>query len=415
MAVVTLLRCRRDISEIEQMWARLHRSACNTNAFVHPAWCLSWLECNPEAQARIVVEHAPDGELRALAAFAAGGSRGRRWTTLGAPLVDFGYPLTAVGLDEAAALARLLEKHESEWGSVTLLGVEASLSDALVARRDAGVRFTIAGTESCPCIDLPSYEVWVNELPRGRWKRLAAVRRRVEKYPGVAFKIIDDPTEIRRAVGSFDALRLQSWWNRNRLRELAPAVRSAGHHAFLRRAAERMAAENAASVVELRAHDRLLASAVLFWTSTNVLVALKATDTRMGSALSPGLALDLFTIELATRRGVTRFEFGRGDETYKYLLGARPRMTNRVVAVKPGSRAPLVRDAARHRLAEASYTWRTRRRRHDARSHFSTPRGCGAAHAWRDERIDPMSGLTFSSVSGMRTTDRRAVTVLEIG
>lgn len=219
--------------------------------------------------------------------------------------------------------------------------------------------FTTVGAEPCPRIEVPSFDGWVRALPRGRWKRLAAARRRVERH-GAAFSVVDDPREVGRAVRSFDALRLQSWWNRGRLRQLAPAVRSAEHHTFLRAAVDRMAAAGVASVVELRLDGRLASSAVLFWTSTTVLVALKATDTRLGSALSPGLALDVFTIELAARRRVAQVEFGRGDESYKFLLGARPRMTHRVIASKPGDRTPFLREAVRHRLAESAYAWRMR-------------------------------------------------------
>ena len=96
----------------------------------------------------------------------------------------------------------------------------------------------------------------------------------------------------------------------------------------------RCAARDAVSVVELSTGERLVSSSVLFWAADSVLVALKATDTRLGSAYSPGLALDLFTIELAASRGATSVGFGRGDESYKLTLGALPETTSEILIAR---------------------------------------------------------------------------------
>lgn len=347
---------------LDPQWARLYEAAHTHNVFLHPAWCLSFMDCYRPLAVRVLVEAGSSGQVEALVALAGSGPGSSQWSTLGAPFVDFGTPLVAPCRDAAEALANLLHAHRSEWSSVTLDGVDESFAHGMIIhRRHPDVEFRAVGSEVCPRIEVPSFEAWAGSLPRGRWKRLAAARRRIERCPGYSYRLIDEPADIGRAVRSFDALRLQSWWNRDRLHELARPVRSALHGTFLGLAAVRMAAAGAASVVELRISERLVASAVLFWTSTSVLVALKATDTRLGSSMSPGLALDVFTIELAARRSVTWVEFGRGDEGYKFFLGAQPRRTHRVIATKPGARLPLLRNAMRRELDRAAYTWRMRR------------------------------------------------------
>lgn len=360
--VVTVLLSPYEIRALQPQWARLYDVSGCANAFLHPAWCVSWIDCYQPPEVRVLVEHDDGGALDVLAAFTASGSGGRHWSTLGAPFVDFGTPLVAPGLHCPDALTELLRTHRSRWRFVRLSGLDESLARALTdGRPRSGVEFRIVDSETCPRISVPSFDAWASSLPGSRWKRLAAVRRRVENCPDTRYLVVEDPVDIGRAVRSFDALRLQSWWNRGRLRQLAPPVRSVSHLAFLRMAVGRMAAAGVASVVELRVGTRLVAASVLFWTPSAVLVALKATDTRLGSSMSPGLALDIFTIELAAQRGVTRVEFGRGDERYKFVLGAQQRMTHHVIAMSSGARLPLLCDTARRKTNEAAYAWRMRR------------------------------------------------------
>jgi CelD/BcsL family acetyltransferase involved in cellulose biosynthesis len=43
------------------------------------------------------------------------------------------------------------------------------------------------------------------------------------------------------------------------------------------------------------------------------------------SGVSPGIVLLTFSIEDATRRGYRLFDFLRGEEEYKYRMGAAPK------------------------------------------------------------------------------------------
>lgn len=353
---------RAEIMSLVPRWAALHTEMCSDNPFIHPAWCTAWLDCYEPEHPRVLTDLDTAGRIRALAAFTAAGPARRQLLTLGASLADFGVPLVPRGPDGIDALVGLLTAHRSRWDSVLLTGTDDHMAQALIAVQPrSGVAFRIVASDVCPRVDVPSFDAWTAALPRGRWKRLAAARRRMQTQPGFSRALIEDRDEIEAAVRSFDALRLQSWWQRGRLRELAPGVRSARHRRLLLLAARRMAEHDAASVIELRIDDRVVASSLLFWTHGSVLVALKATDTRMSTSLSPGLVLDLHTIELAAQRGIRQVDFGRGDEPYKLILGARPHATHHLIATRPGARLPLVRAGLHHHASEAVYRWRIRR------------------------------------------------------
>jgi CelD/BcsL family acetyltransferase involved in cellulose biosynthesis len=341
-----------------------HTQTRSDNPFTHPAWCIAWLDCYQPDHPRALVEHDASGQIRTLAPFVACGPGRRHWVTLGGPHVDFGAPLTTPGSLGAAGFVELLNAYRSTWSSVALNGVDEDLTRSLnELGPSAGMAFRTVGAETCPRVEVGSFEGWAAALPRGRWKKLAAARRRMHAQPGFSHTLVEAAGEIDAAVRAFDTLRLQSWWQRGRLHELAPAIRSAQHREFLLLAVARMAEHGVASVIELRVGERLVASSLLFWTADTVLVALKATDTRMGASLSPGLVLDLHTIELAARRRVRWVDFGCGDEPYKFVLCSRPRPTLQLLASRPGALLPLVRAGLRGHLDEIAYRRRMRRTR----------------------------------------------------
>jgi CelD/BcsL family acetyltransferase involved in cellulose biosynthesis len=359
-----LLRTRAELSPLLTRWAALHTETRSDNPFTHPAWCTAWLDCYRPEHPRALVDQDSSGRIRALAPFVASGLGRLHWVTLGGPHIDFGAPLTFPGNLGATAFVELLNAYRSRWSSVTLNGVDEDVARALnTVGPSSRVAFQRVGAEICPRVEVPSFDGWAEELPRGRWKKLATARRRVHAQPGFSRTLVEAPPEICAAVRSFDTLRLQSWWQRGRLHELAPAIRSTQHREFLLLAVRRMAEHGLASVIELRLSGRLAASSVLFWSADTVLVALKATDTRMSASLSPGLVLDLHTIELAAARGVHRVDFGRGDEPYKFGLGARPHLTYQLIASRPGARLPLVRAGLRRHLDDIAYQQRMRRTR----------------------------------------------------
>jgi CelD/BcsL family acetyltransferase involved in cellulose biosynthesis len=330
----SVVRDRGAIDALTREWDDLHRSTRSGNPFAHPAWCTAWIDAFAPAAGRIVVHRDASGALDAVVPLAAARG-GRRWTTLGAPLVDCGEPVLAARDDRATALLRLLARCRRDWDRVTLVGLAPDLARALVLEASGtGLRCRVAATETCPRIEVPSLQGWLDALPRGRGKRLRAARRRLERLAGFGCHERRTPDELGDAVRRFESLRLQSWWQRGGFRRLPRPARGTAHADLLHAAVTSPLAVGDASVVELVAGGRLLASSVLFWTADAVLVALKATDTRTGSALSPGTALDVSTIELAAARGVASVGFGRGDEGYKFWLGARAETTVDVVVGK---------------------------------------------------------------------------------
>src|SRR5216684_5757781 len=115
----SVLKCTRaEIMPLVEEWAALHTETRSDNPFIHPAWCTAWLDCYQPAHPRVLADQDTAGRIRALAAFTATGPACRHWSTLGAPLVDFGSPLALGGADGIYACVELLAAHRSHWHSI---------------------------------------------------------------------------------------------------------------------------------------------------------------------------------------------------------------------------------------------------------------------------------------------------------
>lgn len=341
-------------------WLALLRRSGSGNPFAHPAWCAAWADVYGTGRVRIVADwQAP--HLRTLVPLAASRYAPRHWTTLGVPLADFGDPLTAPGLGRVAAITSALASVRDAWDSVLLTGIDerlaAEMPSAVMAHN---LVCAPMASEVCPRVEISSGGGW--SLSPRRGKRLARLEKDLREKHAAVYSVAETSADIAPAIDRFESLRLRSWWQRRRYGQLPRVIRSPRHSAFLRQAAASMASTGAASVAELWSGPRLLASSLLFWAGAGMLVALKATDTRLPSAVSPGLALDSWVIRLAAARGASYVDFGRGDEPYKSVLGARPLMTQDLLIARRGAVLPFVAQSMRLRASDCDYWWRMRRR-----------------------------------------------------
>lgn len=337
--MLTIARTPVALRALADEWSDLHAAYQSQNPFSHPSWCSSWAQAFGQTEMRILVERNSTGALVGVLPLAPQGPANRVWSTLGKPLVDFGSPIAEPSADHAAAVLEWLLGCRTEWDLVELVGLPPDLAGELVSsavRR--GLQGRVTATETCPELSLSSVDQWRSTLLPKRLRRFNMNIDRLRNLFDAQCHELREPADLAAAIRRFESLRLQSWWHRGGFHQLPKEARVAAHGRLLLAFASRPTSTTYVSVAELVSGERLLSSVVLFWTNGTVLVALKATDTRLGASVSPGLALDLFVIELAAARGVACIAYGRGDEDYKFILGAEPKPTSDVMltqAIRP--------------------------------------------------------------------------------
>lgn len=357
----SVIRGNRLIATTQAAWGALHQKSDSQNPFAHPAWCATWAQFYAPNRLRLLTDFDDDGDLRAILPLAATGRSGRHWVTAGSPFADFGDPLVAGEFYPGETVGQMLAESREQWSSVALGGLsESVVGDLATSGHRHGLNVRIIGTEICPRVAAPPSKPWLKSLSQARRRRIAVAQRMVGERLAAVFRVADTPETIPAAVRRFEKLRLQSWWQRNRLGQLPSAVRTSQHSRFLVAACTRLAEHGCAAMVELTAGERLLAAAVLLHSGGSTLLAMKATDTRLGTRFSPGLALDAYIMDLAASRGSGIVEFGRGDEPYKFTLGAQPALRYYVLVVQGTAYGARLLFDARRRLTELEYAWRMR-------------------------------------------------------
>ncbi len=198
-----------------------------------------------------------------------------------------------------------------------------AFSDVLAA---SGYRVTREKLVTSPRIALaPDFEVYVQGLGKKERHELRRKMRRFESTPGTSFRWADGG-ERAAVLDRFFALHRLSKGEK-------AAFMTDAAEAFFRDLADALAAAGWLRLGVLRAFDQ--DAAVLFAFAYRDTLALynAAYDPALGS-LSIGIASHAYAVRDAIAQGFKVYDLLRGDEPYKYDLGATDRWLWRLDAVR---------------------------------------------------------------------------------
>ncbi len=176
-----------------------------------------------------------------------------------------------------------------------------------------------------PYLNLPaSYDKFLLSLKPKVRKQVARQVRRAEKLADLRFHRFSDPAQLREHLYEFFRLFVIS-------SEEMRAFLTEERQAFYLEIAPLLAARGWLHLYMLEVDAEIASAAlVLEYGATRYLYAL-AVNPWMDSDLSPGLVLLLRIVEQAIADGIQTLDLLRGDQAYKYLLGARDVPVYRVI------------------------------------------------------------------------------------
>lgn len=155
-------------------------------------------------------------------------------------------------------------------------------------------------------------------------RKLNKARRNMSEQ-GVRVSIFVDPADIRRHWESFAQLHEA----RQRQKQLSGCFDEAGFSDFLKQAAVKLAAGGNAALI-LAEHDGSPIGAVLIFQAGNRAYLYQSGFDPAKRALEPGHMLVMTALQHCIERGITHFDFLRGDEPYKARWNATRNPMNRV-------------------------------------------------------------------------------------
>lgn len=332
------------LSELRPGWEALCDRCPGCTPFQRPAWLLSWVRHFGPAEPWIVTVHAVDDAGERLVGlvplFRYERERGGTWervlALLGAGLSDHLDLLIEPGW-EAAVLDAVLHElagRSGEWDACEL--DEQPLASPLLG--DAlppGWSAESVHQSACPALTLPArVEDLDQRVPEGHVRRFEQYRRRAQREGALRLQRADARSKDALLDGLF-RLHAQRW-------------QAVGEHGVLAQPGMRefhddvtteLAARGALGLYGLWLEDRLIACLYGFFEARTLCFYLSGFDPD-AAYLSPGTLIVGMVIEDAIARGMTRFDFLRGSEPYKYWWGASDHGQVRVCLRWSGSRAP---------------------------------------------------------------------------
>jgi CelD/BcsL family acetyltransferase involved in cellulose biosynthesis len=284
--------------------------------FLHPAWLRTWLSEFGSAVEPLVLT-CGDGSLVGVAPLMRADDR---LTFIGdASICDFMDVLVDPAQAEAAYASLWQQLCAEDWTELELWGLMASSPTrdrvkAFAAEHGYGIEESEEAV--APRLSLPGtwddYLASLNKKDRHELRR--KVRRLFDSGAAVDFEVLSEQADVVAAMDDFLDLHTRS--RQDKTDFMTPDMAM-----FFRRMASALAAEGLIRLFMLRINGRPAAAVLCFDAGSYLYMYNSGYDPEF-SGLSVGLVSKALCLRWAIENGKTGIDFLRGDEPYKYDLGA---------------------------------------------------------------------------------------------
>jgi CelD/BcsL family acetyltransferase involved in cellulose biosynthesis len=246
---------------------------------------------------------------------------------IGSPLNDFNEIIVEPRLQEAVfkLLFDTLLVHAGEWDLFDCELLSESQMQLLTQCEACLAKFCYRQLHpiESPVIDLPStIQEYYGRMSSAWRHRFKGSMNKICKNGEFKFSIFVDYEDIRQYLNQFDRYRLDCWRKRNQDKDLTELSQGETFLQFMDRVAEETARSHSIAFPCLTCNGRVAAMGIYFLSSDGILNYMKSWNIEYLN-FSPGKVLELNMIEYAINYGVKKFDFGRGNESYKYDFLAR--------------------------------------------------------------------------------------------
>lgn len=321
---VTLYTSTALFDDLEHQWNTLLRDSAADCVFLTYEWQSSWWEAYHPGDIWALAVREGDQLVGLAPWFVQRESRDRRVVrAIGCvDVTDYLEIIACRGVERAVfeALAEFIAAYGDEFDDIRLCNVpEASLTAQMLPGIFEAHGFTVDVTlqEVCPIIALPeTFEAFIAGLDK---KDRHELRRKLRRAGSddVDWYIVSSPDELNGELDKFFGLMAAS------SDEKALFLREPENVSFFRSVMPRIAEAGWLQLAFLTVGGQAAATYLNFDYGNRVMVYNSGHDPAAHGYLSPGIILMARVIEHAIEAGRDELDFLRGDEPYKYDLGAK--------------------------------------------------------------------------------------------
>jgi CelD/BcsL family acetyltransferase involved in cellulose biosynthesis len=219
-----------------------------------------------------------------------------------------------------------------DWSEIELWGLMASSPTrgqikAFAASQGYSVTEELEAV--APRLDLPdSWDAYLATLgKKDRHELRRKIRKLYESGAGVTFDVLSTQADVVASMDEFLDLHTRSRADKTDF--MTPEM-----EIFFRRMASAMAAEGLVRLFMLRVNGKPAASVLCFDAGSHLYLYNSGYDPEF-SSLSVGLVSKALCLQWAIENGMTGLDFLRGDEPYKYDMGAKDQEIYRIRLSRP--------------------------------------------------------------------------------
>ncbi|MGH8934495.1 MAG: GNAT family N-acetyltransferase [Egibacteraceae bacterium] len=321
MTSVVLLTTIDEVESLMPEWERLQAGGAS-GIYTSPAWCLAaWRNFPDLGTPYVAAAVANDGTLLGVLALTV--NRGR-----------LSWPGRSLG-DEHDA--RVLSDSADREMTIALVHAVirrwSSHPTVLTDVRPEGVLTGVVNSSpGCPAPILPLHEEdlefgalgCIPGWSRKRRRGLRSARTRLVQQGTITVERLLDSRALAAALPTFVTKRLSAWNDRERLHELPAMDRHPRLPQFLTDVGRDLSSQRRCFLAQIKLDGEPIAQSLMFRTSAADLLYMSTYRPEM-ARYSPSHLLLADIACTAVAEGVRVIEMGRGDEPYKFDLGAVPR------------------------------------------------------------------------------------------
>jgi CelD/BcsL family acetyltransferase involved in cellulose biosynthesis len=284
--------------------------------FIHPSWLRTWLsefggDCEP------LVLTCGDGSLAGVAPLMRSDDR---VTFMGdASICDFMDVLVDPEHADAAYGDLWQQLCAEDWNEMELWGLMASSPTRERVKafaKEKGFEVEEELEAVSPRLELPgTWDEYLASLgKKDRHELRRKIRRLYESGANVEFDVLSEQADVVAAMDDFLDLHTRS--RQDKTEFMTPEMES-----FFRRMASALAAKGLIRLSMLRINGKPAATVLCFDAGSHLYLYNSGYDPEF-SGLSVGLVSKALVLQWAIENGMSGLDFLRGDEPYKYDLGA---------------------------------------------------------------------------------------------
>ncbi|NEP59664.1 MAG: GNAT family N-acetyltransferase [Symploca sp. SIO2G7] len=335
-----------DLVYIQEEWRHLFLEAEEYEVSQSPEWTLKWLKYFDKQSKLYIILVYERNQVIAVAPLLIRNYLGTRTLQfIGAEESDYNDFIVHKNwlIQAKLAITQALNESRHHWDIFEVMEASpGSIINSLVTPNWLPNTHLISLQETpCPKISLPSsWEAYLSTLDAKNQQDYRRRLRRLTEDHGLDVKFFYKTIDIEQKIKDFLIFRLDAWKRADRIEELPSLHLETDYISFVSEFCTEISNFGLVCLAQIYANNSVISSALTFLSKRKIFIYSKAYN-RNYKRYGPGNLLDFFLIKYAIERGFDVFDFGRGDEPYKFKAGATSMNNNNYLVVQESLKSTI--------------------------------------------------------------------------